>query len=102
MFTPKDEQSGAVLGIGADVHRKTEQIIARMYEGAKVTKIPGVVAGKRVEWWRYRDSRHLYSTCYVALLDKAGLEHQVAFELVANRPERLSSLEEAFSGIELE
>ena len=102
MFVPKDEQSSAVFGIGAGGHRKTEQVIARMYEGARVTKIPGTVAGAVVEWWHYKDSNHLYSTCYATLLDKAGLEHPVYFELVANRPERLTALEEAFSGIELQ
>ena len=47
MFVPKDEQSSAVFGIGADGHRKTEQVIAKMYDGARATKLAGAVAGPK-------------------------------------------------------
>jgi hypothetical protein len=73
-----------------------------MYEGAVVRKVPGAVAGKKVEWWHYQDSQHLYSTCYADLPDKAGIEHPVYIELVANRPQRIASLEDAFSRIEVD
>jgi hypothetical protein len=102
ILVPKDEQSSAVFGIGAGGDRKTEEVIARMYRGAAVTKISGALAGKKVEWWHYEDSQHLYSTCYANLPDKAGLEHPVYIDLVANRPQRRASLEEAFSRIEVD
>jgi hypothetical protein len=102
ILVPHDEQSSATFAIGAGGHRKTEETISRAYEGARVTKVPGAISGKPVEWWHYRDSHHLYSTCYTSLLDKAGVEHPVYLDLVANRLERLTSLEEAFSRIELE
>jgi len=100
VFNPKDEQSSVMFAIGADGYRKTEKAIARLYEGATVTKVPGTIAGRRVEWWHYRDSHHLYSTSYTSLPDKRGVEHPVYVDLVANTPERLSSLEQAFSGLE--
>jgi hypothetical protein len=102
MLVPKDEQSSVTFGIGVGGNRKTEEVIARMYDGAVVTKVPGAVAGKQVEWWHYQDSQHLYSTCYADLPDKAGVEHPVYIELVANRPQRIASLEEAFSRIEVD
>jgi len=101
MFVPKDEQSSVVFGIGVGGNRKTEEVISRMYEGAVVKRIPGAVAGKKAEWWHYEDSQHLYSACYVVLPDKAGVEHPVYIDLVANRPQRISSLEEAFSRMEV-
>jgi hypothetical protein len=99
---PQDEQSSAVLAIGRGGHKKTEEAIARNYQGAKVTKVAGTVRGRRVEWWHHQDDQHLNSTCYASLPDRAGVEHLVYVDLVANRPERLAALEAAFSGIELE
>jgi hypothetical protein len=102
ILVPEDEQSSATLGIGPGGRQKTEEAIARHYQGARVTKVAGTVRGRRVEWWRYQDDHHLYSTCYASLLDRAGAQHRVYFDLVANSPERLGALEEALSGIELE
>ena len=99
VFNPKDEQSSAMFAIGVDGHLKTEASIAKHYEGAKVTKLPGTIGGKPVEWWHYRDSRHLYSTCYTSFRDNTGIDRPVYFDLVANTPGRLSSLERAFSRI---
>jgi hypothetical protein len=101
VFNPKDEQSSALFGIGADGHRKTEETIAKHYEGARVTKVAGTISGKSVEWWHYRDRHHLYSTCYTSFVDNRGADRPVYFDLVANTPERLSSLERAFSRIML-
>lgn len=101
-FVPKDEQSSVVFGIGTGGHRKTEGDIARMYEGAVVKRSPGAVAGRRVEWWHYEDSHHLYSTCYADVPDRAGVEHPVYIDLVANRPRRIASLEEAFARMEVD
>jgi hypothetical protein len=102
MLVPQDEQSSAVLAIGPGGHRKTEEAIARNYQGAKVTKVAGTVRGTAVEWWHYKDDHHLYSTCYATLPDSAGVERPVYFDLVANTLDRLGALEAAFSGIELE
>jgi|1186.fasta_scaffold416226_2 hypothetical protein len=102
MLVPRDEQSSAVLGIGQGGHKRTEEAIERHYRGAKVTKVAGTVRGTSVEWWHYQDDHHLYSTCYASLPDRAGVEHPVYFDLVANTAERLGALEEAFSAIEIE
>jgi hypothetical protein len=99
VFNPKDEQSSALFGIGADGHRKTEAAIAKHYGGARVVKVAGAIGGKQVEWWHYQDNRHLYSTCYTSFTDNLGVERPVYFDLVANTPERLASLEHAFSRI---
>lgn len=81
---------------------KTEAAIASMYQGARVTKVAGTVAGKTVEWWHYQDDNHLYSTCYVALPDKQGREHSFYFDLVANSPDRLASLEGTMASVEMD
>jgi hypothetical protein len=99
VFNPKDEQSSALFGIGADGHKKTEASIAKHYGGARVTKVAGTIGGKSVEWWHYRDDLHLYSTCYTSFVDKRGVDRPVYFDLVANSPDRLASLERAFSRI---
>jgi hypothetical protein len=100
ILQPKDDQSSAVLALGSGGHYKTEEMIAKMFGGAKVTKIDGLVAGVKAQWWHYRDSRHLYSTCAVTLRDKKGKKIPAYFDLVANSPERLAALESAFSRIE--
>ena len=100
ILQPKDDQSSAVLALGSGGHNKTEEMIATMFEGAKVTKIDGLVAGVKAQWWHYRDSHHLYSTCAVTLGDKKGRKIPAYFDLVANTPERLSALEDACSKIE--
>lgn len=100
ILQPKDDQSSALLTLGSGGYRKTEDDIAKMHEGAKVTKVDGVIAGVKAQWWRYRDSRHLYSTCSVTLRDKKRKRIPVYFDLVANSPERLSALESACSQIE--
>jgi hypothetical protein len=102
MLVPRDEQSAVTVGIGEGVHRKTEAAIARMYQGAKVTKVVGTVAGKTVEWWHYQDDHHLYSTCYVGLPDKQGRGHSFYFDLVASSPDRLASLEDTITSVEVE
>jgi hypothetical protein len=71
-----------------------------MNEGAKVTKAGGKIAGVKVQWWHYRDSRPLYSTCAGTLSDKNGKKIPAYFDLVANSPERLAALEDACSRIE--
>ena len=96
-----DQLSSAVIAIGA-VRPDSEQAIARQSRGAKVTKVPGTVTGTKVEWWRYQDDNFLHSKCYVSLTDKAGAEHHISVGLIAKSAERLASLEEAFSSIELE
>ena len=99
VFNPKDRQSSALFGIGADGHKKTEAFIAKNYGGARVTKVAGTIGGKPVEWWHYRDNLHLYSTCYTSFVDNVGVDRPVYFDLVGDTPERLSSLERAFSRI---
>lgn len=100
ILQPKDDQSAAVVAIGSGGYHKTEEDIAKMCEGAKVTKADGEIAGVKTQWWRYRDSRHLYSTCAVTLRDKKGRKIPIYFDLVANTPERLAALEDACSKIE--
>ena len=100
ILNPKDGQSSAVLALGSGGYHKTEDDIAKMCEGAKVTKIDGKIAGVKTQWWRYRDSRHLYSTCAVTLPRKSGKKIPVYFDLVANSSERLAALEDACSKIE--
>ncbi|OIQ85600.1 hypothetical protein GALL_325370 [mine drainage metagenome] len=100
ILEPMDDQSSAVLALGSGGYHKTEADIAKMCEGAKVTKVDGEIAGVKTLWWHYRDSRHLYSTCSVTLRDKKGKKIPAYFDLVANTPERLAALEDAFSKIE--
>jgi hypothetical protein len=101
-FIPRDEQSAATFAIGIGGHPFTEEVIAKMHEGATVTKVAGMVAGNTVEWWDYKDSRHLYSTCKTSFREKSGVDDPVYIDLVANTSERLSSLRDAFSRIALE
>jgi hypothetical protein len=100
LFIPEDDQSSAVLFIGNDGCPKTEETIAQMHEGAKVTKAKGTFNGAEIELWHYRDSQHLYSTFSVIATDSAGTAKRVEIDLVANTPERLEVLETAFSLID--
>jgi hypothetical protein len=100
ILNPKDGQSSVFFTLGSGGHNKTEEDIATMFEGAKVTKIDGKVAEAKVQWWHYRDSHHLYCTCAVMLMGKHGKKIPAYFDLVANSTERLAALEDAFSKIE--
>ena len=101
MLVPKDQQSSAVLTIGDGFFPKTEDTIAKMFEGAKVTKVPGLVGGNKVEWWHYRDQHHFYSSCLFKVSASKGRVVPVDFELVANTQQRLEELENSFSKIEM-
>lgn len=96
----KDDQSSAVLALGSGGRHKTKEMIAKIYEGAKVTMVDGEIAGVKVQWWHYRDSHHLYSTCSVMLRDKRGRQIPAYFDLVANSADRRAALEDAISKIE--
>jgi hypothetical protein len=100
MFVPDDQQSAANLAMGSDVYFKTESIIAKMFEGAKVTKVKGVFNDAEIELWRYHDAHHLYSTFWVTATDSAGLSKRVEIDLIANTQQRLEALEKAFSVID--
>jgi hypothetical protein len=100
MFLPKDDQSAASLAMGSDVYFKTESVIAKMFEGAKVTKVKSVFNDAEIELWRYRDSQHLYSTFWVSATDPTGVSKRVQIDLIANTQQRLEALEKAFSVID--
>ena len=97
MMVPEDQQSAVTLGVGDGLHPKTEETIAKMFEGAKVTKIDCVIGGIKGQWWHYRDSKHLYSTCVVYAPRPGKSPLPVIIDLVANTPERMASLESSFS-----
>jgi hypothetical protein len=100
IFVPDDQQSAANLTMGTDVYFKTESSIAKMFEGAKVTKVKGVFNDAEIELWRYHDSHHLYSTFWVTASDSVGLSKRVEIDLIANTQQRLEALEKAFSVID--
>jgi hypothetical protein len=99
MFTPSDEQSSVVFSIGPDAKGETGETIAAQYKGAKITKVAGQINKKKVQWLRWADADHLYSSCDVTLTDKAGTERLVSVWLIANTTRRLSALENSFSTI---
>jgi len=101
MMVPEDQQSSLTLAIGDGFHLKTEGFIAEMYEGAKVTKVDGIVGGFKMRWWHYRDSHHLYSTCVLAVPIHKGKTLPIIIDLIANSAERLASLEDSFSRIQI-
>ena len=102
LFSARDGQSTATLALGPLPFPRTEQSIAAQYDGAVVTKVPGVVAGRTVECWHYKDRLHLYSTCQAPLPAGKGRDLPVTVDLIANSPERLAALEAAFSRIQLD
>ena len=99
MMMPEDQQSAVTLGIGDGLSPKTEETISQMYEGAKVTKVNCTIGGVKGQWWHYRDSRHLYSSCTIKAPRPNKPPLVVIIDLVANTPERLASLEASFSGL---
>jgi hypothetical protein len=101
MMLPEDHQSAVTLGIGDGLNLKTEESIAQMYEGAKVTKVDCSVGGVKGQWWHYRDSIHLYSTCVIKAMRLKKPALTVVIDLVANTPARLASLEQSFSKLTL-
>jgi hypothetical protein len=100
LLRSKDDQSSAVLAFGSGGQSKTEETIAAVFGGAKVTKIDGIVAGEKTQWWHYRESDDLLSSCVVTLRDKKGKSIPTYFDLVAKTPERLAALEDSCSKIE--
>jgi hypothetical protein len=101
MMLPEDQQSSVTFGIGNGFYKKTEKTIAEMYEGAKVTKVDALIGGIKAQWWHYRDSHHLYSTCDLTVSYRKGKSLSIIIDLVANSPERLASLEDSFSKIQI-
>jgi len=101
MFNPADGQSSATFGWGEGGHPNTEQSVAQMYEGAKISNKPGMVSGTSVTWWSWKDSHHLYRSCDTHLKSAEGTTYTVSIFLVANSNERLDALEAAFSGLTL-
>jgi len=99
MMSPADDQSAVTLAIGEGFHPKTEKMIADMFEGAKVKKADGVIGQYKVQWWHYRDSHHLYSTCVFKVKWHDKPEWPVIIDLIANSQGRLDSLEDSFSKI---
>jgi hypothetical protein len=100
MFVPDDGQSAANLAMGSDAHFFTEADIAAMHEGAKVTKVKGIVNDAGIELWRYHDSQHLYSTFWVTATDPTGISRLLEIDLIANTQQRLEALQKAFSLID--
>ena len=100
MFVPPDEQSSAAMFIDGHFHNDTERSIAEMYEGAEVKKSAVKVNGKNVEWWRWKDSRQVYSNYIVTLADADGTARVIVVNVGANSHDRLAALEYAFSTIE--
>lgn len=100
MFISPDRQSSAVLFIDCLLHNQTETSITERYEGAEVTKSAGIVNGKKVEWWRWKDSNQLYSRYKVLLIDREGTARAIAVTIIANSHDRSVPLEHAFSTIE--
>jgi hypothetical protein len=101
MMVPEDQQSSLTLAIGDGFHLKTEGFIADMYEGAKVTKVDGIIGGFKTQWWHYRDSHHLYSTCVLTVPYRKGKTLPIIIDLIANSSERLASMEVSFSKIQI-
>ena len=99
MFAPSDEQSSVIFSIGPDVEGDTEASIKAKDASAKVTKAEGRINKKKVQWLRWEDAKHLYSSCTVTLPDNAGTEHKISIWLIANTSERVAALEAAFSTI---
>jgi len=97
MMIPEDQQSAVTLGIGDGLLAKTEETIAKMFEGAKVTKVDCVIGGIKGQWWRYKNSRHLYSTCVIRAPRPGKAPLPVIIDILANSPERMASLESSFS-----
>jgi len=101
MFNPQDGQSSATFAWGEGGHPNTEQSIAEMYEGAKVSKKPGTIAGTSVTWWSWKDSHHLYRNCDTHLKSAEGTTYKVSIFLVANSIQRIDALEASFSELSL-
>lgn len=100
---PEDQRSSIVLTVGDGFKVMTAESIEKERH-TKVTRVDGSLGPFKVQWWHYRDASAptlLCSSCVATVPFPKDKTLQLAIELMASTPERLASLEESFSKMEL-
>ncbi len=99
MMLPADQQSAVTFAMGYKVPRMSEDSIAEMHKGAKITKVDCAIGQIKAQWWHYRDAQHLYSSCMIKVPRPGKPALPVCIDLIANTPERLASLDKNMAHI---
>lgn len=95
ILAPADGQSAANITLGSEIPGMSEEGIAQLHSGAKVTKLKSVFNDEPIDVWRYRDENHLYSSFEKRISDTQGEALILRIDVIANTQSRLESLEKA-------
>jgi hypothetical protein len=104
VLNPKDEQSGLNVGIGKDVHTRSDERLAKDPGFTQITSHAGTVDGEPVTWRSWSDENHLYSDCTVwlpAKNDPVERKHRVVLIVTANTQARRKALEDSLVSLQL-